>query len=81
MYMILIGQFITCFHFILLQYRNIIIIKHSCSVVCWIGPGAGVWKPVFRQVPRHLIILVHQKVFCSVDKGVQWQVKYACLNK
>ena len=33
-----------------------------------------------RTVPKTPMRLVEQKAFCLVDKGVQWQTKFACLN-
>ena len=34
-----------------------------------------------RTVPMTPMRLIEQKAFCLVNKGVQWQTKFACLNK
>ena len=54
--------------------------KHSCAVVCWIGPGGRCMGTCLQTNPNEPMRPVEQKSFCLVSKGVQMQAKIACLN-
>ena len=64
-------------------------IKHSHALVCWTGPGGQCLGACLQTGPKALakqkiFYLVNQGVieFITpwVNKGVQWQAMFACLN-